>query len=331
MTILRRPAVLAGAALLAVLLPAACGVPAEPAPESDGGAAQAGYPRLVERDGAEAVTIESEPRRIAALSPDAAEATLELVGPDRLVAVPRNLTSPSLGNHVEDAAAVPEQLPPGNEPDPDHVLSLEPDLILVTPRHGGEQDALAVLGETGVPVLALEQWDGLDDIAANLLLLGEVLDAEDRAASLVAEMAERREAVADAVAGRDRPSVLGLSNQAGTPFVIGPDAFTSGLIELAGGDAAAETAGVRATGPADPETIVAADPDAILLVDVTGGGRGSFDSVLSNPAVADLPAAAEDRVLLLPAASAFPTGVTHTLDGLEALAGWLHPEAVDHG
>ncbi|APU15372.1 MULTISPECIES: ABC transporter substrate-binding protein [Actinoalloteichus] len=330
MSVPRRVSSLAGAVLVAVLLAAGCGTTPAEAPETDPTAVQSGYPKVIDQGGAEPVTIEAEPQRIAALSPDVAEAALELIGPERLVAVPRNLSSPSLGNHVEDAASVPEQLAPGNDPDPDQVLSYEPDLILLTPRHEGEQDAASVLGGTGIPVLAMEHWDDLDDIAANLMLLGEALDAEEQAESLVEEMNLRRDAVADAVADLDRPSVLALSNQAGTPFVIGPDAFTSALIELGGGESAAEAAGVRATGPADPELIVSAEPDAILLVDVKGSGRDSFDAVLENPAVADLPAMTEDRVLILPAASALATGITHTLDGLEELAGWLHPDALDH-
>jgi iron complex transport system substrate-binding protein len=37
-------------------------------------------------------------------------------------------------------------------------------------------------------------------------------------------------------------------------------------------------------------------PDRIMLVDVTGKGLTSFDALLKNPAVADLPAVKEDRV-----------------------------------
>ncbi|WP_418153437.1 ABC transporter substrate-binding protein [Actinoalloteichus caeruleus] len=329
----RRGSLLGTTSLAVVLLAGCATTPADepvPAPSSAPPGAAASYPRTVGGGGqGEPVTIPSEPTRIAALSPDAAEAALALVGAERLVAVPASVTGTHLGNHVEDAAAVSEHLPPGTNPDPELVLSLNPDLVLVTPRHDGEQDALSLLDESGVPVLALEHWDDLDEVAGNLTLLGEALGVEDRAESLVADMASRRDAVRDAVDGVDRPSVLVLSNQAGVPFVLGPDSFTTGLVELAGGASAAERAGVRRTGPVDPEVVVGAAPDAVVLVDVTGAGRESFDSLLAHPAVADIPSVAEDRVLLLPAASAFASGGAHTLDGLEELAGWLHPERFD--
>ncbi|WP_016701039.1 ABC transporter substrate-binding protein [Actinoalloteichus spitiensis] len=324
---------LLGTVSLAVVLLAGCASTAdEPAPAASSApsGAAASYPRTVGGgDQGEQVTIPAEPSRIAALSPDAAEAALALVGAERLVAVPASVTGAHLGNHVEEAVAVSEHLPPGNNPDPELVLSLNPDLVLVTPRHDGEQDALSLLEETGVPVLVLEHWNDLDEVAGNLSLLGEALGVEDRAESLVADMAARREALREAVDGVDRPAVLALSNQAGVPFALGPDSFTTGLVELAGGASAAERAGVRRTGPVDPEVVVGAAPDAVVLVDVTGAGRESFDSLLAHPAVADLPAIREDRVLLLPAASAFASGIAHALDGLEELAGWLHPERFD--
>ncbi|WBB61898.1 ABC transporter substrate-binding protein [Streptomyces sp. WMMC500] len=271
-------------------------------------------------------TAAAKPRRIAALSPDAAEAVTELVGAERLVAVPRQSLSPTLSSHADRLADVPHKIPPGNDPDPEQVLSWDPDLVVVTARHEGEQQASKTLTKAGVDIVTLPGDKGsLKQIRANLTRLGEKLGAEQKAASLVKAMKRRTAAVREEVRGRDRPSVLVLSNQAATPFVNAPSALVSDLVVKAGGTLAAEEAGVTRTRPVDPEVVVKADPDFLLLIDVTGKGRASYDTLLKNEAVASLDAVAEDRVRLLEANTTYGVGGTAAVDGLEDIASWLHP------
>ncbi|GAA2107016.1 ABC transporter substrate-binding protein [Streptomyces synnematoformans] len=268
----------------------------------------------------------AEPRRIAALSPDAAEAVTELVGAERLVAVPRQSLSPTLSGHADRLADVPHKIPPGNDPDPEQVLSWGPDLVVVTARHEGEQQASKTLTKAGVDTVTLPGDGGsLKQIQTNLTRLGEKLGAPEKAASLVEEMKRRTAVVTEDVRGEDRPSVLILSNQAATPFVNAPTALVSDLVVTAGGTLAAEEAGVTRTRPVDPEVIVKADPDFLLLVDVTGKGRASYDTLLENEAVASLDAVTEDRVRLFEANTTYGVGGTAAVDGLEDIAGWLHP------
>ncbi|GAA2826084.1 hypothetical protein GCM10020220_013460 [Nonomuraea rubra] len=97
---------------------------------------------------------------------------------------------------------------------------------------------------------------------------------------------------------------------------------------MPGGDLVAERIGLRATAPVTAEQLIAAKPDAILLIDVTGKGQASFASVMSNPAVAELAAVRDGRVKLMPARISYGTGSVHIADGLEEIARWLHPEAM---
>ena len=297
-----------------------------------GTARQAAYPRTVEVPGdpPQRVTLPSRPQRIAALSPDVAEAAVELVGPGSLTAVPASATNPSLSAHADRLAAVPVKLPPGNDPDPERILALDPDLILVTTRHGGEQDARQVLAQAGVPMIAITNgWRTLDEVKENLTLLGRALDAEAKARQITAELDRRAAAVARRIGGIEkRPSVAILSNQAGRPFINAADVLTSDLVRRAGGDLVAERIGLRTTGPVTAERLIAAEPDAILLIDVTGKGRDSYRPLLDNPAVAELAAVREGRVKLLPARISYGTGGVRLADGLEEIARWLHPEAM---
>lgn len=293
-------------------------------------AGQTSYPRTVEVPGnpPHQVTLPSRPMRIAALSADVAEAAVELVGAERLTAIPALAANPSLSSHAEDMAAVSTKLPPGADPDPEQIISLDPDLILITTRHGGERDAQAVLTQAGIPMIAItNNWGTLEEVKQNLTLLGRALDAEAKASEIVAELDRRARAVAEKVgAATDRPSVAVLSNQAGRPFLNAADVLTSDLVKRAGGTLVAERVGLRTTAPVTTEQLLAAEPDAILLIDVTGKGRDSYRSLLDNPAVAELDAVQKGRVKLLPARISYGIGGVHLADGLEEIARWLHPE-----
>lgn len=93
----------------------------------------------------------------------------------------------------------------------------------------------------------------------------------------------------------------------------------------AGGSDASHALGVTTSiSPITADQIAAAKPDRLLLVDGLGTGRSAYQTLLDSPVVADLPVVADDRILVLPARISF--GVAHTLvDGLEAIADWLHP------
>ncbi|GAA5063418.1 ABC-type Fe3+-hydroxamate transport system substrate-binding protein [Thermocatellispora tengchongensis] len=140
--------ILAGlsAAVLGLSLLTGCASDAGDGPSAQP-ADRTSYPRTVEVPGdpPRQVTLPSRPMRIAALSADVAEAAVELVGAERLTAIPASSANPSLSSHAREMAAVPTKLPPGTGPDPEQIISLNPDLILITTRHGGEQDAQAVL------------------------------------------------------------------------------------------------------------------------------------------------------------------------------------------
>jgi iron complex transport system substrate-binding protein len=273
------------------------------------------------------------PANVAALSSDTAEAVRALAGTDRLVAVPASTTNEHLGNYPDEMAQVPNQVPPSGNLDPEQVLSWEPDLVVVTARHDGEQDAGDLLEQSDVPLVTIQNnWGSIDQLQENYRVIGDALGMQERAEELIEEMdvalADAAGHLADA---GDAPSVLVLTNQADSPFIAGPDSMSTDLVRHAGGTPAVEDAGIERTMPAEPEQIIRLDPDAILLVDVMGKGQESFDGLLGNDAVAELPAVAEDRVLMLPGRSAMAAGGTYVVDGVREIAAWLHPDRFEEG
>ncbi|WP_448851498.1 ABC transporter substrate-binding protein [Corynebacterium sp. 335C] len=280
----RRRLLRGAAALGAALLLAGCS-----------GGETAGAPSPAPSDG--------EPRKVAALSTDAAEAVLDIAGPERMVAVPESSTTPSYGNHVEAARTVGTVLPPGATPDPEQVLSLDPDLVVVTGRHTGERDAAAQLEQAGVRVLPIDnEWATVGEIAANHRAIGDALGEPERADDIVRELEDGLDAAdREHPATGDQPSTLVLMLLSGKTYAVGPDSITSDLLRRAGVPLAVEAAGIGKSQSIDAEMLRRINPERIILVDRTGDGAESFADVLRNPAAAEVPAIADDAVTAIPA------------------------------
>lgn len=306
-------------------VPTPTGTPAVPSSPTATVGLTPSFPRSVEV-GDRTVSIGAEPVRIAALSTDVAEVILSLAGPERIVAIPEANTNPAIGSHPDLAASVPNHVTMGEPIDEAVLQQWGVDLVVISPNHSQEAQLARDLEGTAIPVLTMPNtWDNLEDAEQNILMIGEALGTEEMAQAIVDDIQQRSEAIADRLGEVDhRPVVLILTNVARVPFIIGPGVSTTDLVERAGGVNAADTLGVEATiSGISVEQIIAANPDRILLSDGLGTGRAAFDNLLSNPALAEVPAIAHDGVLVLPARITF--GVAHTLvDGLEAIAEWLH-------
>lgn len=287
---------------------------------------EAEFPRVVDvpegpRTPAASLTVPTEPRRIAALSYETAELVAALGLADRLVVVPEAVRNPVFTNHPQEMAAVPDTVPTESETDPEFILSLDPDLVLLSARHGLEDGAGKTLTAAGVPVLVLpNSWGDVADMTTNIALVGRATGADAAAEELTGTIAD---ALVPVEEEGTAPRVLALSNQAGRPFITTGGAFPMEVLRLAGGTDVGPDLGIEVTGPITTEQIVAADPDAILLIDMNGSGEASFASVLSNPAVAGLDAVAGGHVLLVEGRQVQAAGLDHTADGLDLVREWL--------
>lgn len=299
------------------------------APTDTEGSAAAGFPVNVELPGvAEPLVIEKEPQRIVALSSDAAIALHELGLTDRIVAMPEVAFNETLNGYADEMGDVPNRIAGDTHPEPEQVLAWEPDLVVVTTRHTGEQDASSRLTATDVPVLSLTNgWSSSEAIIENLELIGAATGTAERSEELAEEIETGIRSVRElASTAKNAPSVAILSNQAGAPFINAGGSLVSELVANGGGTNVADTIGIEQTMPIQPEQLIAADPDFVMLVDVAGRGEASFASLLENPAVAALPAVAEGRVQVFPGRQVYGLAGVEAITGSEAVLGWLHPE-----
>lgn len=269
---------------------------------------------------ADEVTLDSEPRRVAALTYEAASAVAGLGAGDRLVLVPEQAANAALSNDPEVMAAVEHHIVSESSIDPEAVIAAAPDLVVLNDRHGLEAGVGTVLEQAGIPVLVLPNtWSSVADMNANIELVGQALGLDAAAEELTAQIDtglvdESRD---------DGPRVLVLSNQAGRPFVTAGGAFPLELLRLAGAQDASQDLGMVRSGPITAEQVLAAEPDRILLIDMNGSGDAIFQPLLSNPAVAALPALTEHEPLLLEGRQVQALGLSTTVEGRDRIAEWI--------
>lgn len=270
-----------------------------------------------------------EPERIAALSSDAADTLVQLVGPERLIVVPETTTSETTGNHPDLMAQVPNTIPSVAHIDPEQILSYKPDLVVLTTRHDSERATRDLLQESGIEVVAIENnWATFDEIADNVETLAAATGTQERGTEIIHEFREQVDAVTKAVTNAaDHPSVLVMTALGPQkPYLLGTDSISSLIAETAGAELAGRSAGIDKAMQADPELVLRANPDAIVLLDSGGRGVSDYDTLLQNPALAGVQAIKDNRVLLLPSTDASATAGVHVTDGLRRIAEWLHPD-----
>ena len=294
--------------------------------------APAGFPRTVEipagRGGeAHSITIEAEPKAIAALDYESAEVLAELGLTDKLVLIPEAVLNPALGGHVDEMAEVPATFPVAMNLDTETVISTAPDLVVMSPRHGAEASIGAVLEQAGLTTLQLpDPWTSPEILAKNIDLIGQATGSEAKAAGVVSDIEDGLKQHSAKTPGADAaeaPRVLVLTNQAGRPFATAGGAFPLHLLNLAGAVSVTDELGMEATGPISAEQIVEASPDGIVLIDMNGTGDRMFAELLANPAVATVPAAADDKLMRVQGRDVQALGLGATVAGLESLAGWV--------
>jgi len=191
--------------------------------------------------------------RVVTLAPSLSEAVLALGGQQRLVGVtrfdedPRTAGLPRIGGY--------------NDPQPEAVLAVKPDLILAepAPQNRGPVETLARLG---VPVETFP-LSTIADIEDALRGIGKLLGAADEGNRLVADLEVARAKARKAAQGKPRTRALlvfGLE-----PLVVaGPKGFAGELLADAGGENAAG-ASDRPFFRMSAEAAVTAAPEVVVL------------------------------------------------------------------
>jgi len=300
--------------------PASPSSPGEDAPAHEPAAGD--WPREVTDAFGETVVIPAKPERIITLSLGLDEIVMALAGPERFAAI-SDVARSAYSNVADLAAQVPETV----TADLEHVLGLQPDLLLLD--NFAQPDLVVQARAAGLTIVVTDLHDSFEEHLENLDFLGRVLGEEAQAA-VVREMLEHRAAdlaqrieAARQSRGGSAPRVLHLTPSLHVPA----DGTTSeDIIVRAGGVNVATEAGLEGWQQISLETIAELNPE-VIIYDEFDADRLRTET-LEHPSLAGVPAIRDGRAYEIPSRY-LSTLSFWNLRGAEELARYLWPEAFE--
>jgi len=224
---------------------------------------------------------------VASLNLTADELLVEMLPPERLVAVTRWADDPDMSNVAGRVPATAVRLP---RADLERLIVLQPDLVVVSEYT--DADFLRLLEKSGLRHHRMSGLDALPGIRAAILDLGAAVGTPEAAAHLAARFDAILGELARRLAGTKRPRVLYWAD----PHTAGAGTAIGSLIEAAGGTNVAGELGLRGIVPLAGEKAFAADPDVFLVT----AGSGAGLALRRHPLLARTRAVREGRVVEIP-------------------------------
>ncbi|MFE0202811.1 ABC transporter substrate-binding protein [Streptomyces sp. NPDC058985] len=324
----------AALALSAALVTAGCGSSGGADDAGQDGSASAsspaGFPVTIDNCGVK-TTYDEPPSRVVTIHQHPAELMLALGLKDRMVgtAFPDSAVLPEL---KEDYEAIPELAE--REPSFEKILDTEPDLV-----YGGYGSAFdenegrsrKAFADAGIDTYLNREYCGekqvtMKDTYAEIRTVASIFGVPDRADKLIADLQSRVTKASAAVKGEPEVPVFVYDSGDKSAFTAGGKGLGTDLIRLAGGENVFGDLD-EVFGDVSWEQVVERRPEVIAIYDYAGAGSVEQKKkfLLSQPALADVPAVKNKRFVVLP--------LTATLVGIRSayavgdLARGLHPES----
>lgn len=205
------------------------------------------------------VTIESEPNRVVALQPSAAQTMWEIGAQEKVVGLPIGSSTAYLnGSKSNDRTDITKQ--DGYTTNIERVVSLNPDLVLAPNIVSNE--TVEKLRNAGLTVYKFEAGRSIKSIYAKTTLTGQLVGACQGANQRVKTMKDTVSSIKSAVEGRKHPRVLYLM---GGGYTAGNGTFINKIITAAGGENIATNVGITGYKKISPESVIKQDPQWIVV------------------------------------------------------------------
>lgn len=261
--------------------------------------------------------LEQPAQRIVSLIPSVTETILALGAADRLVARSDFDTDPTLA-HLPTVGQ-------GLTPSLEQLTMLQPELVIAWPDNES-RSVITRLADLGVTIYT-PQIQTLADIERTTRELGDMLGLEIAAASLIATIEAELDAIRQAVADRERPTVFYVVWYA-PPTTTGTGTYVHELIEIAGADNIFDDApGLWPT--VSIEEVLNRQPDIVLLSQ-TEEIHVDLEQLRAAPGWRELQAVRDGRVLQIDA-NLYNRPGPRVIDAARQLAQLLHPDAFPDG
>lgn len=266
------------------------------------------------------VTLANPATQIVSLSPSNTELLYAVGAGDQTIG------RDSFSDYPAEAADLPDIGGGYSEYNLEMLLNLEPDLVLAAEINTAE--LVQSIEDLGIPVFYISNPLTMDDLYTNILNVGLLSGNDDTAQQVIADIQERVAAVDSAIEKTTTTPTVFYELDATDPtkpYTPGQNTFYSTLISQAGGQNVGDVL-EASWAQMSLEELLIQDPDLILLGDSVWGitpenlaereGWGTLSAVQSGNV---LPF--DDNLLARPG--------PRLIDGLEALARVIHPEAFE--
>jgi iron complex transport system substrate-binding protein len=247
------------------------------------------YPRRAADSDGFSVRIARPVRRIASQHWAIDEYAYSIVPAERVVAVSESAYLQSISN----VYAQVQKHRPAIASDPERVLRLDPDLLLVS--NSSRADFCALVRAADLPIYrVLTTFTSLAQVAETIRLTG-YLTGEDTAAT--AEIQRFWSEIERAKAKRKpgaAPRILGLGNR----YAYGAETIFDDIVRTLGGVNVAARGGLKGYDAVNGEQIVRWNAEWIVAGADRGKTRAVAASLMADPAIAETPAARNGHVLV---------------------------------
>ncbi len=260
------------------------------------------------------VCVQESPKRIVSLAPSLTELVFELKAGSRLVGRTTKCNIPEAAKAVTNIGSY-------GSPDFEKLMSVRTDLVLA-PKTGIRPEFIQRLKSLGVPVY-VDDSSNIEQIEQTINNVGKLLGSNDEASRIVNDIRVRRISIRKLMDGVEKTTVLFVIGV--RPLVVaGGRSFLGSLVREAGGSNIAENTTVEYP-KFSIEEVIRCDPDLILMLDKECREKECVDQWKD---FSYLKAVKNKRVYELDADLMARPGV-RTIDGLEKLVKFLHPEILD--
>jgi len=274
------------------------------------------YPITVEDDLGRRVTVDEEPQRIVSLAPANTEILFLLGLGDKVVGVTDYCDYPA-------EAMSKDKVGDFYAPSVEKTVALEPDVVFAT--GGVQSEVVQQLENLGQVVIAVDPGN-IDEVMEGIKLVGKVTHRVEQAEQITQDMKDRIENVRQktaAISPEERPRAFVLVwIEDSRIFSAGPDTFVSSIISLAGGNNVADDTSVEYP-QYSVEKLMEVDPEVIVSI---AHGYPNPDDVKKAFQLNDLKAVRNNRVYVVEDADLLTLPGPRIVEGLELVAGFLHPE-----
>ncbi|APC42069.1 ABC transporter substrate-binding protein [Clostridium estertheticum] len=268
------------------------------------------YPLKVVDSYNRTITIEKEPKRIIAIAPNITEGIYALGKGTSLVGRSDYDNYPAKANKV---TSVGDLLKPNIE----KIVELKPDVVIASTHF--DKNVIKKLEELNIKVIVLYGEENFTGVYDTMSKLGQIVNASDKALSIISAMQKKVADVTKKVKGAKKPTVYYVAGFGKSgDFTAGKDTFIGNMIDMAGGEnAAKDVVGWKYS----VEKLVEKNPDVLICSKLYGSKKG----IEATNGYKDLKAVKSGKLLEVDENIITRQG-PRLADGLEAIAKLIHPE-----